>query len=74
MRPAASVGRQDSATDLTYAYDYLGAGPETLAKIADGTHAFVKKLEGIERPMLILGQAALARTALASALGVVSSR
>ena len=32
-----------------------------MAKIADDTHPFLKKLEGVERPMLILGQAALAR-------------
>ena len=56
--PIGVIGRED---DLTYAYDYLGAGPETLAKIADGTHPFLKTLEGAERPMLILGQGALAR-------------
>jgi NADH-quinone oxidoreductase subunit G len=55
------VGLVGEEADLTYAYDYLGVGPETLAKIADGSHPFLKKLEGIERPMLILGQAALAR-------------
>jgi NADH-quinone oxidoreductase subunit G len=55
------IGLIGEDADLTYAYEYLGAGPETLAKIADGSHAFVKKLEGAERPMLILGQAALAR-------------
>jgi NADH-quinone oxidoreductase subunit G len=56
--PIAVIGE---SVDLTYAYDYLGAGPETLAKIADGTHPFLKTLDGIERPMLILGQGALAR-------------
>ena len=56
--PIGVIGRED---DLTYAYDYLGGGPETLAKIADGTHPFLKTLEGAERPMLILGQGALAR-------------
>ncbi|MFZ2018964.1 MAG: NADH-quinone oxidoreductase subunit NuoG, partial [Methyloceanibacter sp.] len=55
--PIGVIGRKD---DLTYAYDYLGGGPETLAKIADGTHPFLKTLEGAERPMLILGQGALA--------------
>ena len=54
------VGLIGERRDLTYAYDYLGAGPETLAKIADGSHPFVKKLEDAERPMLILGQGALA--------------
>ena len=56
--PSALIGEK---ADLTYAYDYLGAGPETLAKIADGSHPFLKKLEGAERPMLIIGQGALAR-------------
>jgi NADH-quinone oxidoreductase subunit G len=56
--PVGVIGEE---ADLTYAYDYLGAGPETLAKVADGSHSFLKKLEGAERPMLIVGQAALAR-------------
>jgi NADH-quinone oxidoreductase subunit G len=55
------VGFIGERVDLTYAYDYLGAGPETLAKVADGSHAFVKKIEGAERPMVIVGQGALAR-------------
>ena len=55
------IGLIGEKVDLTYAYDYLGAGPETLAKIADGNHDFLKKLQGAERPMLILGQGALAR-------------
>jgi NADH-quinone oxidoreductase subunit G len=55
------IGLIGQDADLTYAYDYLGAGPDTLAKIADHAHAFLKRFEGAERPMLILGQAALAR-------------
>ena len=35
--PIAMIGER---TDLTYAYDYLGAGPETLAEIAAGRGAF----------------------------------
>jgi NADH-quinone oxidoreductase subunit G len=56
--PVGLIGEQ---RDLTYGYDYLGAGPDTLAKIADGSHPFLKKLGGLDRPMLILGQGALAR-------------
>ena len=55
------IGLIGEDADLTYAHDYLGAGAETLAKIADGSHPFLKKLEGAERPMLIIGQGALAR-------------
>ena len=40
------VGLIGIEADLTYAYDYLGAGPETLAKLADGSHQFLKRLEG----------------------------
>src|SRR5690348_12077377 len=48
------VGLIGEEADLTYAYDYLGAGPETLAKVADGSHSFLKKLEGAERPILMV--------------------
>ncbi|MGH6792157.1 MAG: molybdopterin-dependent oxidoreductase, partial [Methyloceanibacter sp.] len=66
------VGLIGMETDLTYAYDYLGAGPETLAKIADGSHHFLKRLEGAERPMLILGQGALARPDGAAVLALAA--
>jgi NADH-quinone oxidoreductase subunit G len=67
--PIGLIGEEQ---DLTYAYDYLGAGPETLAKIADGSHPFLKALEGTERPMLILGAAALARPDGAAALSLAA--
>ena len=54
----ASVG---PAADLTYPVEHLGAGPETLAEIAAGGHAFAQTLAAAERPMLIIGQGALAR-------------
>ena len=47
--------------DLTYDYDYLGAGPDTLEQIGNGRHAFVETLKKAEKPMLILGMGALAR-------------
>jgi len=66
------VGLIGEEADLTYAYDYLGAGPETLAKVADGSHSFLKKLEGAERPILMVGQAALARTDGAAVLALAA--
>ncbi|MFQ5535472.1 MAG: NADH-quinone oxidoreductase subunit NuoG [Sphingomonadales bacterium] len=63
------VGVIGSQADLTYDYDYLGAGPQTLAEILDGGHSFAKILEKAERPMLILGQGALAREDGAAVLG-----
>ncbi|MGZ5988837.1 MAG: NADH-quinone oxidoreductase subunit NuoG [Rhizomicrobium sp.] len=56
--PVAVIG--DRAA-LTYDYDYLGAGPETLADLAAGRHVFAETLKKAERPLIILGQGALAR-------------
>jgi NADH-quinone oxidoreductase subunit G len=67
--PIGLIGEQ---RDLTYAYDYLGAGAETLTKIADGSHPFLKSLEGAERVMLILGQGALARADGAAVLALAA--
>ena len=66
------VGLIGEEADLTYAYDYLGAGPETLAKVADGSHSFLKKLEGAGRPILMVGQAALARMDGAAVLALAA--
>ncbi len=66
------IGLIGAEHDLTYAYDYLGAGPETLAKIADGSHPFLKTLEKAERPMLILGEGALARPDGAAVLALAA--
>ena len=68
------VGLIGQPVDLTYPYDYLGAGPETLSAIAEGNGAFATILEKAERPMLILGMGALARpdgaAVLAAARGI----
>ena len=64
--PIAAVG---SALDLTYSYERLGAGPETLSDIVAGRHPFHAVLVSAERPMLILGQGALARLDGTAVLG-----
>ncbi len=56
-----SVGLLGAPVDLTYDYEHLGAGPKTLAEIADGSHPFAKTLKDAKRPMLIVGMGALAR-------------
>jgi NADH-quinone oxidoreductase subunit G len=55
------VGLIGAEVDLTYPYAHLGAGPETLAKVADGFHEFAKTLQEAKKPMIVVGQAALAR-------------
>jgi len=55
------VGLIGERIDLTYAHEYLGAGPETLATVAAGRHDFSSILRDAERPMILVGQGALAR-------------
>src|SRR6185312_11042610 len=47
--------------DLTYPYEYLGAGPQTLTEVASGKHAFAEVLKNAKNPMIILGSGAVAR-------------
>jgi NADH-quinone oxidoreductase subunit G len=47
--------------DLTYDYDYLGAGPDTLAALANGDSAFAKVLAEAKRPLVIIGEGAVSR-------------
>ncbi len=56
-----AVGVIGERADLTYSYDYLGAGPSTLQDLIDGKSRFAETLKKAQRPMLILGQGALAR-------------
>ncbi len=53
------IGVIGPKADLTYTYDYLGAGPETLAAIT--RHSFADMLRKAERPMVLLGGGALTR-------------
>jgi NADH-quinone oxidoreductase subunit G len=53
------IGLIGAKAPLTYAYDYLGAGPETLAAI--GRHSFAESLRKAERPLILVGADALAR-------------
>ena len=48
--------------NLTYKVEWLGNSPKLLNEIAAGKHAICDALKKAERPMIILGQGALART------------
>ena len=61
LRGGFSVGVVGQKNNLTYPQEYLGAGPQTLNELADGSHEFCETLKNAERPMLIVGQGALAR-------------
>jgi len=57
--PIALIG--DHA-DLTYPYQYVAAGPESLEQIVSGRGEIFESLQKAERPMLLLGAGALTRT------------
>ncbi|MGO9673511.1 MAG: NADH-quinone oxidoreductase subunit NuoG [Methylocella sp.] len=55
LKGGFKIGVIGEKADLTYDYAYLGAGPDTLASFAE--HPPAK----MEKPMLLIGQGALAR-------------
>lgn len=55
------IGLIGQSADLTYPYDYLGAGPATLRELLAGQSEFAAVLKEADRPLIIVGQAALAR-------------
>ena len=55
------VGVIGEAADLTYKTTYLGAGPETLADLVAGKNSFADVLKAAKKPLIIVGQGALAR-------------
>ncbi|MFG1411321.1 NADH-quinone oxidoreductase subunit NuoG [Xanthobacter sp. VTT E-85241] len=65
------VGVIGPRVDLTYPYEYLGAGPETLAELA-GSGTFAEALKAAERPLVIVGQGAVARPDGAAVLSLAA--
>jgi NADH-quinone oxidoreductase subunit G len=56
--PIAMIGEN---VNLTYPYEYLGAGPDSLSDLAAGRHSFLEKLKGAKAPLVIVGPGALNR-------------
>ena len=54
-----AIGVIGPKAPLTYPYDYLGAGPETLGDIA--RHSFADVMRKAERPLVLVGAGAFAR-------------
>src|SRR5262245_34878702 len=56
-----AVGLIGQQADLTYPYEYLGGGPQTVVEVLDGRHSFAGVLRDAKRPMVVVGAAAAAR-------------
>jgi NADH-quinone oxidoreductase subunit G len=66
LKGGCLIGVVGERADLTYDYNYLGAGPESLEQFVN--HAAISK----QKPMLIVGQGALAREDGAAVLAMVA--
>jgi NADH-quinone oxidoreductase subunit G len=55
------IGLIGARADLTYTYDYLGAGTDSLSALAAGKHSFADVLKGAKKPVVLVGAAAAAR-------------
>lgn len=68
----AKVGLIGEQVDLTYTYDYLGAGPDTLAELAAGKGAFADLVKGAAKPVIIVGGGVYARADGAALLSLAA--
>jgi NADH-quinone oxidoreductase subunit G len=64
--PIAVIGEQ---SDLTYSYEYLGTGFETLTELAAGKGAFAETLKNAQRPLIIVGEGAVSHATLGKQAG-----
>ncbi|KQZ13920.1 NADH dehydrogenase [Mesorhizobium sp. Root554] len=63
------IGVIGDVGDLRYDYEMLGAGPDSLKDMADGNGKFFQALKKASKPLIIVGQGALARADGAAVLG-----
>jgi NADH-quinone oxidoreductase subunit G len=70
---ALRIGVIGEPADLTYPYDYLGAGPKTLSGVSRSKSDFVTALKGAKAPAIIVGAGALAREDGAAVLNAAAA-
>ena len=71
-RGGMKVGLIGEAVDLTYPYEHLGKGPQTLAEVEAGKHSFMQALREARRPMVVVGSGAMARPDGAAVLALAA--
>ncbi|MEL7200180.1 MAG: NADH-quinone oxidoreductase subunit NuoG [Pseudomonadota bacterium] len=55
------IGVIGEQADLTYEYDYLGAGPDSIRTLINGQSDFISVLKNSKRPAIIVGTSVLTR-------------
>jgi NADH-quinone oxidoreductase subunit G len=66
------IGVIGAKADLTYSYDYLGAGTDSLSDLAAGKHSFADVLKAAKHPIVLVGAAAAARQDGAAVLALAA--
>ena len=56
--PVAVIGE---AADLTYAYEHLGNGPDSLSALLAGQNAFLETLKSARKPLILIGNGVTTR-------------
>jgi NADH-quinone oxidoreductase subunit G len=55
------IGVIGAKADLTYTYDYLGAGTDSLNDLSAGKHSFADVLKGAKHPIVLVGAGVASR-------------
>jgi NADH-quinone oxidoreductase subunit G len=55
------IGVIGDKADLTYTYDHVGAGTDSLSDLAAGKHSFAEVLKGAKHPVVLVGAGAAGR-------------
>ncbi len=66
------IGLIGEQKDLSFDYDYLGAGPETLQSLTDGQGEFFDTLKAAKNPVIIIGSGAITRSDGAAVLAAAA--
>ncbi|MGN6286326.1 MAG: NADH-quinone oxidoreductase subunit NuoG [Afipia sp.] len=66
------VGLIGEQADLTYKYEHLGAGVETLGDLAAGKHSFADVLKNAKNPIILVGAGATGRNDGAAVLAAAA--
>jgi len=66
------VGVIGPKADLTYDYDHIGAGTDSLNDLAAGKHSFAEVLKSAKHPIVLVGAAGLARSDGAAVLSLAA--
>lgn len=69
---ALKVGVIGEKADLTYRYDYLGAGTDSLAELVAGKNAFADVLKNAKHPIVLVGAGVAARADGAAVLAAAA--